>query len=194
MKRTLTASDILPDTEFAAIRADRRRALIVHKRHRRLSVGPFSTWLFEDWQTLWWQVQEMLHIEKGGPGQIEDELAAYAPLIPQGNELVATILLEIEDPIRRAKTLANLGNIEQTAFIEMQGVRIYSTPETDQQRTREDGKTSAVHFVRFTFDTSQINQFRTTKTPVIAGFDHPGYSHMTIIPPAVQQVLADDFA
>lgn len=193
MKRTLTAADILPTPSYVKVRAEKRRALIEHKKLRRLSVGPVTTWLFEDWQTMWWQVQEMLHIEKGGAAQLADELEAYAPLIPQGTELVATILFEIEDPVRRAKILSELGNVEQTAFIEVNGIRIYGRPEGDVERTREDGKTSAVHFLRFGFDPDQISAFTAGRSPAMVGFDHPGYSHMALIPPAVRQALSADF-
>ena len=84
--------------EYAAIRSEQRKRITEIKRHRRLEVGPFATFYFENYETMRHQVQEMLHIEKGGDAQIEDELAAYNPLIPQGKELVATVMFEIDDP------------------------------------------------------------------------------------------------
>ena len=93
----------------------------------------------------------MLFIEKGGAAQIPDELAAYNPLIPQGSELVATVMFEIDDPIRRARVLATLGGVEDKAFLRVGGDTIRGVSEEDQERTREDGKASSVQFMRFPF-------------------------------------------
>ena len=98
-------------------RAERRKHISEIKRNRRLEVGPFATFYFEFYETMLHQVQEMLFIEKGGEAQLADELAAYNPLIPQGSELVATVMFEIDDPIRRGRVLATLGGVEDRAFI-----------------------------------------------------------------------------
>src|SRR5215831_19615216 len=123
-KRQLTREAILPLDEYAAIRREQRRRLSEIKRHRRLEVGRFATFYFENYDTMWHQVQEMLHIEKGGKAQTADELAAYNPLIPQGHELVATVMFEIDDAGRRAMMLARLGGIENHVFLEVAGERI----------------------------------------------------------------------
>jgi hypothetical protein len=103
--RQLTRADILPLQEYAKIRRQRRRHISEIKKHRRIEVGPYATFYFENLDTMWQQIQEMLYIEKGGEGQIADELEAYNPLIPQGSELVATVMFEIDDPTRRAREL-----------------------------------------------------------------------------------------
>ena len=140
------------------------------------------------------QVHEMLFIEKGGAAQLPDELAAYNPLIPQGAELVATVMFEIDDPLRRARVLANLGGVEHKAFLRVGGDTIRGVPEEDQERSRDDGKASSVQFIRFAFTAPQIAAFRGAAGDVIVGFDHPNYGHMAVMPAAVRQALAQDFA
>jgi hypothetical protein len=136
----------------------------------------------------------MLFIEKGGVAQIPDELAAYNPLIPQGSELVATVMFEIDDPIRRARVLATLGGVENRAFLRIGADTIRGASEEDQERTREDGKASSVQFLRFPFTAPEIAAFRGGAGDVVVGFDHPNYGHMAVMPQAVRQALARDFA
>ena len=149
--RKIETSAILPPAEYAKLRAERRRQISEIKRNRRLEVGPFATFYFESYETMLHQVHEMLFIEKGGAAQIPDELAAYNPLIPQGRELVATVMFEIDDPIRRARVLATLGGVENRAFLRIGADTIRGVSEEDQERTREDGKASSVQFLRFPF-------------------------------------------
>ncbi len=192
--RVIEASVILPMADYARQRAERRRRISELKRNRRLETGPFATFYFESYDTMLHQVHEMLFIEKGGSEQIPGELAAYNPLIPQGSELVATVMFEIDDPIRRARVLSTLGGVEHTAFIRIGGEKVRGTAESDQERSRDDGKTSAVHFLRFPFTPAQIAAFRDSKDDVVAGFDHPNYGHMAVMPQAVRETLAQDFA
>jgi len=193
-KTVISRSDILPPTEYAAKRADLRKAVVALKRKRRIEVGPVATFYFECYETMLQQVQEMLHIEKGGEAQIEDELRAYNPLIPQGSELTATIMFEIDDPLRRARFLARLGGVENTAFIKLDGETVKGIPEADQERTNEEGKASSVHFLHFPFTPQQIALFREKNRSVIIGFSHPEYSHMAVLPEEVRAALAEDFA
>jgi hypothetical protein len=193
-KRRLTRDDILPLVQYAAIRGEQRKRIAERKRHRRLEVGPFATFYFENYDTMWHQVQEMLYIEKGGEAQIEDELAAYNPLIPQGAELVATVTFEIDDPIRRAAALARLGGIENHVFLDVAGARIRGEPDPTRENTSPDGKASSVQFVRFPFAEDQAARFKTPGVRVIAGFDHPNYGHMAFLPEPVRAALAEDFA
>ena len=186
-------SNILPLTEYVKLRAERRRQIAEIKKSRRLEVGPFATFSFESYETMLHQVNEMLFIEKGGAAQIPDELAAYNPLIPQGSELVATVMFEIDDPKRRARVLATLGGIERKAFLRVGADTIRGVPEDDQERSREDGKASAVQFLRFPFKPAQIAAFRGGAGDVVVGFDHANYSHMAVMPPVVRRTLADDF-
>jgi hypothetical protein len=192
--RQIEVSAILPISEYAKVRAERRRQITEIKKNRRLEVGPFATFYFECYETMLHQVHEMLFIEKGGPAQIPDELAAYNPLIPQGSELVATVMFEIDDPVRRARVLGTLGGIEHKAFLRIGGDTIRGVAEEDQERSREDGKASSVQFLRFPFTAAQVAAFRSGAGDVVVGFDHPGYGHMAVMPPAVHQALSGDFA
>lgn len=191
-KRRLTREDILPLVEYAAIRSEQRQRITEMKRHRRVEVGPFATFYFENYDTMWHQVQEMLHIEKGGEAQIEDELAAYNPLIPQGSELVATVMFEIDDPVRRAATLARLGGIENHVLLDVGGERIRGEPDPTRENTSADGKASSVQFIRFPLTADQAARFKTPGTRIIAGFDHPAYGHMAVLPEPVRASLAED--
>jgi hypothetical protein len=191
--RKIETSAILPLNEYAKLRAERRRQVAEIKKHRRMEIGPFATFYFESYETMLHQVHEMLFIEKGGPEQIPDELAAYNPLIPQGKELVATVMFEIDDPLRRARVLATLGGVEHKAFLRVGADTIRGLAEMDQERSREDGKASSVHFLHFPFTPAQIAAARGEDGDVIAGFDHPNYSHMAVMSPAVRRALATDF-
>jgi hypothetical protein len=192
-KRRLTRQDILPLAEYAAVRRDQRGRMADVKRQRRFEVGPFATFYFENYETMWHQVQEMLHIEKGGDAQLEDELAAYNPLIPQGNELVATVMFEIDDPVRRTSMLAELGGIENQVFLDVAGEKIRGEPDPTRENTSPDGKASSVQFVRFPFTRDQIARFSTPAVQIIAGFDHLNYRHMAVLPEPVRAALAEDF-
>ncbi len=192
--RQIDTAAILPAAEYVKVRADRRRHITEIKKNRRLEVGPFATFYFESYETMLHQVHEMLFIEKGGPEQIPDELAAYNPLIPQGSELVATVMFEIDDPVRRARVLANLGGVENHAFLRVGGDTIRGVAEEDQDRTREDGKASSVQFIRFPFTAAQVAAFKGGAGDVVVGFDHPNYGHMAVMPAAVRQALSTDFA
>jgi Protein of unknown function (DUF3501) len=192
-RRQLTRADILPLDEYVKIRRERRREITELKRRRRVEVGPFATFYFENFATMWQQVQEMLYIEKGGDAQIADELAAYNPLIPQGTELVATVMFEIDDPRRRATALARLGGIEHRAFIETAGEKIRGEPDPTRENTDPDGKASAVQFIRFRFTPQQIAAFKNSGGQIVIGFDHANYSHMAVMPEPVRAALTEDF-
>ena len=192
--RAIEVSAILPLTEYVKVRAERRRQIAEIKKNRRLEVGPFATFYFESYETMLHQVHEMLFIEKGGPAQIPDELAAYNPLIPQGSELVATVMFEIDDPVRRGRVLATLGGVERQAFIRVGGEVVRGVPEGDQERSRDDGKASSVQFIRFPFTAAQVEAFRGGAGDVVVGFDHPNYGHMAVMPQAVRQALSADFS
>ncbi len=191
--RKITPADIIAYEKYAAERAEFRKNLIPVKKNRRVLVGPFATFYFENYDTMWLQVQEMLHIEKGGEAQIAGELEAYNPLIPQGSELIATLMLEIEDANRRARELMRLAGIEESTYIELAGERIAGTPTEYDERTTPDGKTSSVHWVRFVFTPAQIAKFRDVSVPAVLGVAHPAYGHMAVMPADVRAELAKDF-
>ena len=190
----ITRADILPVEEFAKIRKEKRQELVGIKKNRRVEVGPVATFYFENYDTMWWQIHEMLFIEKGGEDQIPDELSAYNPLIPNGHELVCTIMFEIDEPVRRANFLARLGGVEETVFLEFAGEKVAGVPEADVDRTSEEGKASSVQFVHFPFTDAQAEKFRAAGTQVVIGFSHPQYSHMTIMQENVRESLGRDFS
>ena len=192
--RKIEPSMIMPLAEYAGQRPERRKRISEIKKNRRLEVGPFATFYFESYDTMLHQVQEMLYIEKGGAEQLPDELAAYNPLIPQGAELVATVMFEIDEPVRRARVLGMLGGIEHKAFIKVGNDVIRGVAEDDQERSREDGKASSVQFMRFPFTPAQVVAFKSGQGDVVVGFEHENYGHMAVMPPAVRQALAADFA
>jgi Protein of unknown function (DUF3501) len=156
-------------------------------------VGPFAAFYFENYETMRHQVQEMLHIEKGGDAQLEDELAAYNPLIPKGKEFVATVMFEIDDPVRRASVLSRLGGIENRIFLDVAGEPIRGEPDPTRENTSPQGMASSVQFIRFPFTEGQIVRFKTPGTRVIAGLDHPNYGHMALLSDTVRAALAEDF-
>ncbi|WP_298724348.1 DUF3501 family protein [uncultured Ferrovibrio sp.] len=192
-KTTITRADILSLDEFARVRKEKRAEVVAVKKNRRVGVGPFTTFYFENYITMWWQIHEMLFIEKGGEEQIADELAAYAPLVPKGRELVATFMIEIDDPVRRQAMLAKLGGIDEAIFLEFGSHKIKAVPEDDTERTREDGKTSSVHFLRFPFTDEQVAAFKTPGSRVVIGVEHPEYGHLAVMPEAVRESLSQDF-
>lgn len=194
MKTELTHADIMDMAAYSEQRREMRQALTERKKHRRMEVGPFATFYFENWDTMWHQVHEMLFIEKGGEAQIADELTAYNPLIPNGAELIATVMFEIDDPIRRANALGRLGGVEDTMFIKVGGMQVDAVPEADVDRTTADGKASSVQFVHFPFTPDQIAAFRDPDSQAILGIGHENYAHMAVMADATRAALAEDFA
>ncbi len=192
-RHEITQDDILPMADYAKVRKDRRAAVTAVKKNRRMEVGPVATFYFENYDTMWHQVHEMLFIEKGGEAQIPDELVAYNPLIPKGNELVATVMFEIDDPVRRANVLGRLGGVEETVTIRFDDEEVAGVPEEDVDRTTADGKASSVQFIHFPFTREQVDKFKTLDTQVIVGIGHEHYAHMAVMPEAARAALAKDF-
>jgi len=192
-KHEITRDDILDMQAYDAIRKERRAEVVNRKKHRRADIGPYATAYFECYDTMLHQVHEMLFIERGGEEQIDDELSAYNPLIPNGRELVTTIMFEIDDSVRRKMVLSKIGGIEETVFMKFDGETVTGEPEADLDRTTADGKASSVQFVHFPFTDEQVARFSTPGTEVTLGFTHPEYAHMTLLPEAVRAELAGDF-
>ena len=193
-KHAVSRADIMKLADYVKERAERRRRMAELKRARRVEVGPFATFYFESYATMWHQIHEMLYIEKGGEEQIADELRAYNPLIPQGSELVATVMIEIDDEVRRKSVLERLGGIEDTMFLQVAGEQVRGRPDGDRENTRpEDNKASSVQFVHFAFTPAQIERFRAPGAQILVGFDHPNYGHLAVMPEAVRAALATDF-
>ena len=191
-KKNITRDDILNMDEYEKIRNQRRVEIAKVKKHRRLSVGPHASFYFECYDPIWYQIHEMLRIEKGGEAQIQDELDAYNPLIPNGTELVATVMFEIPDAQIRAQILADLGGVEQTITMDIGEERIWATPEEDVDRTNSMGKASSVHFIHFPMNLVQVNTFKRSDTRVAIGIDHLNYGHMAVLPDYIKTELLND--
>ncbi len=187
----ITANDLLFTKDFAQQRAALRQKIIALKEKRRVPVGPDITFYFENRETLIWQIQEMLYIEKGGQEQLEDELRAYNPLVPKGNELVATMMIEIDDMERRRLTLQQLGHIENYISLDVGGHIILVKPEDDVERTDHFGKTSAVHFFHFPMTHEQSTLFIQANS-VILQITHPRYTYKEVITGDKLATLKDD--
>jgi hypothetical protein len=193
MKKQITRDDLMSLDEYGKVRRERARALSERKKARRIDVGPYCTFYFENFETMLFQVQEMLYIEKGGEEQIADELAAYNPLIPQGKELVATVMIEIGDPDRREKVLAGLGGFEETISMTVAGETVPVRAEEDIDRTTADGKASSVQFVHFQFTDAQIEAFRTEGADISVSIGHENYRHAAGLSEVSRAALAADF-
>lgn len=192
-QRTITAADILPVDQYQAIRAEKKQEAIARKQLTRVSVGPYATVLFETWDSMWLQIQEMLRIEKGGEAQLPDELAAYDPMVPKGSELTATVLFEVAEPVRRDAFLRTIGGVENHIVIEVGGHVIRARPEGDIERTRErDNKASAVHFFHFDFTPEAIVAWKSGQGNAMVVIDHPGYGHAALIGAATRDYLAKE--
>ena len=192
-KAEITRDDILSRETYSTERKQHAKRISALKAERRVAVGPDATFYFESWDTMWFQIQEMLHIEKGGEEQIPDELAAYNPLVPKGKELVATMMIEIPDPNRRQKVLAGLGGIEETLTFHVNGEKIRGVAEEDVDRTNAQGKASSVQFVHFSFTDAQIDLFAASNSDVRISIEHPNYRHMAGLSVTTIAALSKDF-
>jgi hypothetical protein len=190
----ITPDDLLSMSEYLKIRKEKKEENVLRKRFRRLSVGPHVTVFFENFDTMWMQVQEMLYIEKGGEEQMVDELSAYNPMIPDGSELTCTLMFEIDDELTRRRVLSQLGNVEDTISIKVGAHKIMAVPEKDVERTSASGKASSVQFLHFPFTPEQIATFRDPAQQVTFQIEHENYGHIAIMSDRVRTELATDFA
>ena len=191
--REVTKADLIPADEYAKNRKAYRKEIVSYKKDRRISLGPYANFYFESYETMKAQIQEMLHIEKGGDEQLKDELAAYNPLIPKGNELVTTLMFEIDNPITRADFLGKVGGIEEKVYLKVGEESIKGLPETDVDRTSAEGKASSVQFLHFVFSDEQIKKFKDLGTEVFISIDHDLYSHKAKISENIKTSLMKDF-
>ena len=193
-KREIVKNDIMPLDVYTKNRKELRKSIVSFKKDRRIALGPYATFYFESYETMLAQVQEMLYIEKGGDEQLNDELTAYNPLIPNGNELTATLMFEIDNPVSRAAFLSKVGGIEEKIFIKIDGEIIKAIPEEDVDRTSAEGKASSVQFIHFKFNDEQIQKFKSNSSGVEIGIDHKEYSHTTKLSSANLSSLSADFS
>ena len=193
-KREIQKEDIMPLDVYIKNRKELRKNIVSFKKDRRIALGPYATFYFESYETMLAQVQEMLYIEKGGDEQLKDELTAYNPLIPNGKELTATLMFEIDNPVSRSAFLSKVGGIEEKVFIKIDGELIKAIPEEDVDRTSAEGKASSVQFIHFKFSDEQIQKFKLDGAEVKIGIDHKEYSHTTKLSSANLSSLSADFS
>ena len=193
-KTVLTHEDIMDMAAYAEVRQKHRAQIMEKKKNRRLHCGPHATFYFENFDTMWHQVHEMLFIEKGGEEQIVDELHAYNPLIPNGHELVATLMFEIDNSEVRAEFLDGLGGIEKNIFFDLGSTVVKGVPEADIDRTNAEGKASSVQFLHFPFMADQIATFKSQDARILLHIEHDKYAHAVVLTDTVREVLAIDFA
>ncbi len=191
--KVVEKTDLLTADAYLKNRKKIRKDLLEFKKNRRLELGPYATFYFESFETMLGQIQEMLHIEKGGDEQLKDELAAYNPLVPKGNELVTTLMFEIDNPITRADFLGKVGGIEKKVYLKVGGESIKAIPETDVDRTSAEGKASSVQFLHFIFSEKQIKKFKDLSTEIIIGIDHNLYNHKEKVLDNIRGALIKDF-
>ena len=193
-KREIQKEDIMPLDVYVEKRRELRKGIVDYKKNRRVALGPYATFYFESYETMLAQVQEMLYIEKGGDEQLHDELSSYNPLIPNGKQLTATLMFEIDNPISRAAFLGKVGGIEETVFMQINGEKITAIPEEDVDRTSSEGKASSVQFIHFNFTDDQIEKFRSNSSEIELGIDHKEYSHSTKLSKENIASLSADFS
>jgi len=191
-KKEISKEDIMPLDVYTKNRRELRKNIVEFKKDRRVALGPYATFYFESYETMLAQVQEMLYIEKGGDEQLKDELAAYNPLVPNGKELTATLMFEIDNPVSRAAFLGKVGGIEEKVFMKVEGEKIKAAPEEDVDRTSAEGKASSVQFIHFIFTDDQITKFKSS-SEIEIGIDHSEYSHTTKLADTTIKSLAADF-
>ena len=193
-KKEILKEDIMPLDVYIKNRKELRKNIVSFKKDRRIALGPYATFYFESYETMLAQVQEMLYIEKGGEEQLKDELTAYNPLIPNGKELTATLMFEIDNPVSRSAFLGKVGGIEEKVFIKIEGEIVKAIPEEDVDRTSAEGKASSVQFIHFKFSDEQIQKFKLDGAEVEIGIDHKEYSHTTKLSLANLSSLSADFS
>ena len=166
----INVDDILPNDKYGEIRKQKRIDLISYKKKRRISVGPYATFYFESYKTMLYQIQEMLFVEGAPEGQLEDELYAYNPLIPQGSNLVTTLMFEIADENLRHEFLSSIGNVEEYISMEV------------------------VHFLHFDFTEDQKAKFLSKESRVCLCIEHKNYNHIAVLGEESVSTLVDDFS
>jgi len=191
--RQIQKEDLLPADVYTERRKQIRKDIVEFKKNRRIALGPYATFYFESFETMVAQIQEMLHIEKGGDEQLKDELIAYNPMVPNGKELTATLMFEIDNPLSRGAFLGKVGGIEEKIFIKIDNEIVKSVPENDVDRTSAEGKASSVHFIHFKFNDDQISKIKSGNINIELGIDHKEYEHTTKLTEDNVKSLSADF-
>jgi len=192
-KKQIEKEDLLPADIYSESRKQIRKELVEFKKNRRIALGPYATFYFESFETMVAQIQEMLHIEKGGDEQLKDELIAYNPLVPNGKEFTATLMFEIDNPLSRGAFLGKVGGIEKNIFMKINNEGVKAVPEDDVDRTSAEGKASSVHFIHFKFNDDQISKIKSGNVSIELGIDHKEYAHTTKLTEDNVKSLLTDF-
>ena len=189
----LTREDLYGLEKYAQVRGDFRAKVMAHKKSRKVALGPNATLYFEDRLTIQYQVQEMLRIEKiFEPAEIEDELAAYNPLIPDGANWKATFMLEFPDVAERKAALGKMIGIEDRVWVRVDGHdKVFAIADEDLER-EDESKTSSVHFMRFELSQEMAAAVK-AGADIAMGSDHPAYEYrVDSVDPEVRDSLAAD--
>ena len=192
-KRLIQKEDIMPLDVYTKQRKELRKSIVEFKKDRRVPLGPYATFYFESYETMLAQVQEMLYIEKGGDEQLKDELIAYNPLVPNGKELTATVMFEIDNPVSRAAFLGKVGGIEEKIFMKIDNENVKAVSEKDVDRTSDEGKASSVQFIHFKLNDNQITKFKSGNVDIEIGINHKEYAHTTKLSVDTIKALSADF-
>ena len=189
---TLTRDDLWSLEEYAGRRAEFRQQVLAHKKLRQVALGPHATLYFEDQLTMHYQVQEMLRVERiFEAAEIEEELEAYNPLIPNGSNWKATFMIEYGDVEERQRALAQMGGIEETVWVQVgDGAKAYAIANEDMERTR-DSKAAAVHFMRFELSDQDLAELR-EGAAVHMGLDHASLANSITLEAAVREALCKE--
>ena len=190
---TIEKSDILSRDKYKIKRKSLREKMVLRKKFRRVDIGPYVTLYFENKDTIIHQINEMVYIEDGGEEQIKDEILAYKSLVPNGRELVATVMVEIDSPIKRAEFLAKMGGFEEQMSIKIGGHTIKGNAELDGDRTTADGKASSVQFVHFEFEDKEVQSIKNHMEDVSISINHENYRHSSILNIDTVKELINDF-
>ncbi len=191
----LTRDDLFSLEDYASKRQDYRAAVLEHKKNRQVALGDHATLYFEDRMTIQYQIQEMLRIEKIFEADgINEELAAYNPLIPNGKNLKATFMIEYSDAEERQRVLEKLGGVEDKVWIQVEGFdKVYAIADEDMDRNRDE-KTSAVHFMRFELTDKMIAALKSGNA-LSMGIDYDGFmQNVSPVDKNIQQALIQDFS
>ncbi len=189
----LDRSNLWPLEKYAEVRTDFKRKVIAHKKNRQLAIGPNATVYFEDSLTIQYQIQEMLRIERIFEAEsIEEELATYNPLIPDGSNWKATFMIEFADEAERRVALARMKGLEDTIWMQVEGHEKFKPIANEDMQRSNDDKTSAVHFLRFELDDDMIKSLKNGAN-LAAGISHPAYTHVVeVVPEQTRKLLIED--
>lgn len=190
----IRSEDIINRDNYSKNRKVLRTNMVATKKNRRLDIGPNITIYFENKKTIMHQINEMVFIENGGDTQIKEEIEAYKSLVPSGNDLVATLMVEVDNPIKRAELLGKLGGFEEKLYLKIGDITIKGEAELDGDRTTADGKASSVQFVHFNFTEEEKKIFKIDNSKIEIGISHEYYQHSTVMNNLTIRELREDLS